>query len=157
MSRKGLRIGDVFEIPLANGQKVYGQYVYWDRRMGPLVQILDIRTDRDATLEEISNSGPLFPPVITGVFAAVRTGMWSVIGNLPVEGFVYPSFIAPVYDSKTRKVHMWYLWDGKKYRRLGEKLPDRYKRLEQLVVWSPHDVVHRIETGENDLDFRLEL
>ena len=37
---------------------------------------------------------------------------------------------------------------GKKERKLGKKLPKRYKKLEFLVVWSPHNVVERIETGE---------
>jgi len=153
MGRKRARVGDVFEIPLSDGRKAYGQYVFKDKeKMGPLIQVFDLiiegEIQPEQVLERLRNAGPLFPPVITGVSAAVRTGLWRVIGRLPVQGFVYPKFVAAFYDEKTGKARRWFLYDGEKYIPLGPELPEEYKQFEYLVVWSPYDVVHRIETGE---------
>ena len=107
-------------------------------------------------MEQIRAAKPLFPPVLTGLFAAIRTGLWKIVGHVAVENFVYPNFISPLYDSKVGKVRTWYLWNGEKYRHLGRQLPDEYRHLEQLVGWDPHDIPERILTGENPLDFRLD-
>jgi hypothetical protein len=152
---KRVRVGDVFEIPLPDGRKAYGQYVYRDERKGTLIQVFDLVVQHEASLEEISNAGPLFPPVFTGLFAAIRTGLWRIVGHVEVEEFVYPEFISPLYDSKIGRVRRWYLWDGENYHDLGRQLPHELRNLEQLVVWDPNDVVHRVATGENPLDFRL--
>jgi len=99
-------------------------------------------------LDRLKNAQPLFPPVITGLFAAIRTGMWKVIGYMPVEEFAYPKFVSTFSNEKTGEARVWFLWDGEKSTRIGSKLPEDYKEFEFLVVWSPYDVVHRIETGE---------
>jgi hypothetical protein len=141
-------IGDIVEIPLSSGQKAYGQYVFWDHKMGPLIKIFDLQVDNEIKLVEIKNAKPLFPPIITGLFAAVKKGLWKVVGNLPVIGFEYPGFISTIYDEKTGKARTWYLWNGSESIRIGDRLPEKYKNLEYLVVWSPYDVIDRIETGK---------
>jgi len=156
MKRTRIRIGDIFEIPLSDGRKAFGQYVFRDEKNGPLIQVFDLVTEDEIQLGQLNEISPLFPPVFTGLFAAIRTGLWKVIGHMPVEGFVYPKFISPLFDSKAGEARTWYLWNGKEYIRLGRKLPEEYKQLEQLVGWDPHDIAHRIETGENSLDYRLE-
>jgi hypothetical protein len=144
-----IKIGDVFEIPLSNGHKAFGQLVYKDKQMGPLIQVFDLIIDRTVDdVQQLKDSEPLFPPVITGINAMVRKGIWKVIGNLPVENFIYPNFIRTLYDTKTGKAGIWFLWDGKRVIRVGEKLSDEHKKLEYLVVWSPFDLVERIETGK---------
>jgi hypothetical protein len=152
MGRKRVRVGDVFEIPLSDGRKAFGHYVFRDEKEGPLIQVFDLITEGEVqpekVLERLKQAKPLFPPVITGVFAAVRTGLWRVIGRMPVQGFVYPKFISTFWDDKTGKARVWFLYDGEKDVSLGLKLPEEYKQLEFLVVWSPYDVVYRIETGE---------
>ncbi|MCD4754139.1 MAG: immunity 26/phosphotriesterase HocA family protein [Anaerolineaceae bacterium] len=144
-----IKIGDVFEIPLKGERKAYGQYVFKDKNQGPLVQIFDIiGEDTIPNLDDIRKAKPLFPPVITGINAAIRTGMWHIIGRLPIEDFVYPKFVSAHYDEKTGEAYCWFLWDGKQYSRIGIKLPKKYKHLEYLGGWSPYDVVDRIETGK---------
>lgn len=145
-----MKLGDIVEIPLSNGRKAYGQYVFWDKNMGPLLQIFDLIVVSNHTidLEEIENAKPLFPPVITGLFAAVKSGLWKVVGNLPIRGFEYPGFISTFYDDKTGKARTWFLWNGSESIRLGDRLPEKYKNMEYLVIWSPFDVADRIETGE---------
>jgi hypothetical protein len=153
MARQGVKVGDVFEIPLSDGRKAYGQYVFLDQKMGPLVQIFDLICEDEIQLDQLKEAKPLFPPVITGLLAAIRTGLWRVIGHMPVEGFVYPNFVSTFYNDKTGQAGVWFLWDGKKSKRIGDKLPEKCKQLEFLVVWDPHDVVHRIETGEYPYPF----
>ncbi len=148
MPRKRPRIGDIIEIPLSHGRKAYAQYVFYDKRMGPLIQVFDLIADADIEIYQLRNAGPLFPPVITGLFAAVRQGMWKVVGRMRVDDFHYPGFVSTVYDAKTGKTGTWFLWDGERYHQLGAELPNEYQGLEFLVVWDPHDIVERIETGE---------
>ena len=148
MGKKRVRIGDVFEIPLSDGRRAFGQYVYRSK-FGPLIQVYDLITDKEFRIEELVNARPLFPPILTGLFAAIRTGLWKIVGRLPVKEFKHPLFVQAVWDGKEEiKARRWVLWDGEKETWLGEKLPDECKNLEYLVGWDPHDVVHRIETGE---------
>jgi len=149
-----VKIGDVFEIPLSDGRFAYGQYVFKDREMGPLIQVFDLISETKIRIEQLEIATPLFPPIITGVFAAIRVDMWRVIGRKAVENFVYPNFVSTFFDDKTGKARLWFLWDGEKSVPLGTKLPDKYKKLEFLLVWDPSDVVKRIETGEYVFPFR---
>jgi len=152
MGRTRVQVGDIFEIPLSNGRKAYGQYVFKDRKMGPLIRVFALITQGDVGIAELmaklKDADLLFGPVFTGLFAAVRTDLWKVIGHFPVQEFTYPGFLS-VLDEEYKPISHWYLWDGETSRTLGQVLPDEYKHLELLVGWSPHDIAHRIETGEN--------
>jgi hypothetical protein len=152
MSKQRVRVGDIFQIPLSDGRVAYGQYVYRDKKHGPIIRVFDFisetETEFDKIKEQLAHAKLLFPPVITGVFAAVRTGLWKVVGRLPVNDFEYPNFIN-VLDENYQPISDWFLVTKDDTMRLGKKLPKKYKHLELLVVWSPYDVVHRIETGEN--------
>lgn len=152
MRRKRVRVGDVFEIRLSGGRKAFGQYVFRDSTMGPLIQVYDLivegEVQPDEVLARLKEAKPLFRPVITGLYAAVRTGFWTVIGRLPIGEFIYPNFIS-VYYENDRPLSFWFLWNGERWIKLGYELPEEYKHLEFLVVWDPHDVVVRIETGKN--------
>ena len=141
-----LKVGNVLEIPLSDGRRAFGQYVHRDK-MGPLLQVFDLITVRDIQLDQLQNVRPLFPPIYTGIFAAVRVDYWRIIGYIDVEDFVHPKFISTFYDQKTGKAGIWFLWDGEKSTRIGHELPLEYKSFEYLIVWDPHDVVQRIETG----------
>lgn len=152
MAKRSIRVGDVFQIPLSDGRYAYGQYVYRDPKHGPIIRVFDFIAEDEMEFEEVrarlARAKLLFPPIITGVFAAIRTGMWKVIGRMPVDDFEYPNFLN-VFDERFQPISDWFLVTKDKTIRLGKKLPERYKNLELLVVWSPHDVVRRIETGEN--------
>ena len=148
-----IRIGDVVEIPLSDKKKAYAQYIVRDR-MGPIIQVFAHIDFVRPELDLVLNSGALFPPIITGLFAAVRTGFWKKIGSKRVEEVRYPGFISTLYDQKTGEAAIWYYWDGEKSIRLGVELPEEYKTKEYLIVWDPHDVVHRIETGEYPFPYK---
>jgi hypothetical protein len=154
MVRVRLHIGDIFEIPLSRNRKAYGQYVFFDKKMGPLFQVYDLITETGVQPEQLKNAKPLFPPIIVGLKAAIRLGLWTVVGRIPVDGFVYPNFVSTFYNQKSGKAGIWYLWDGERSIRIGDKLPEEFKKMEFLLVWSPYDVVKRIETGEGYFPYR---
>lgn len=150
-----IKIGDIFEIPLSSGEKAYGRYVFKDRKMGPLVEIYDIITDNGIDIAQLKDADLLFPPVITGLFAAIKTGLWRVIGFISVDKFTYPGFVSAYYDETTGKAHMWFLWDGEKSIKLGKDLPKKYQTLEYLQVWEPHNLMRRIENRGYSHDWPL--
>ncbi len=143
-----LRVGDILQIPLPDGRRAYGQYVYHDDKMGPLLQVFDLITTETAQVAQLEGAGHLFPPVITGLRAAVRTGLWTIIGHTDVKDFVYPNFVSTFYDERTGRARLWFLWNGERSTQIGYELPSEYKHLEYLAVWSPLDVADRIVTGE---------
>ncbi|MBI2908787.1 MAG: hypothetical protein HYX92_14185 [Chloroflexi bacterium] len=148
--RVRLKIGDVFEIPLSDERKAFGQYVFLDPKTGYLVQIFNLISRETPSVDAILKSGPKFPPVFTGPGVAVEEGWWRVIGHAEVKGFKYPVFRSGNYDKEGR-VAAWWLYDGKVDVKVG-KLPPGAEKYEFLVIWSPQDVARRIETGENFYD-----
>jgi hypothetical protein len=139
--------GDIFEVPLSNGTKAYGQYLYFSK-LGPIIQISSLISTETASLDQILDSKPLFPPIITGLFAALNKKKWKVIGHSPITQFNHPKFVRTLYNQRTGEAGIWFLWDGQEDIRVGPVLPVEYKSLEFLVVWNPQDVVDRIETGK---------
>lgn len=144
-----IKIGDIFEIPLKDSKKTYGQYIYKDIKQGPIIQVFDLIINEDIPLNisDLIFAKPLFPPIITGLQAAIRVGLWHVIGKMDVKNFTYPKFVSAYYNEKTGEAYKWFVWDGEKYDQIGSKLPNELKNLEYLIVWSPYDVIYRIETG----------
>lgn len=143
-----IRVGDLFEITLSNERCAIGHYVYRDKNNGPFIQVFDYIAYKDKfNLEEAIQAKYMFPPVITGLGAAIRTGLWYIVGKKMVKDFIYPKFISTFWNDKTGEVTNWFLYDGVNWIRIGPFLPDEYKSLEYLVVWSPYDVIDRVETG----------
>lgn len=143
-----IKIGDLFEIPLSGNRIAIGHYVFYDHKNGPLIQIFDYFADAGkANLADAVLKSYLFPPVITGLKAAIRAGIWQVVGKKPVIDFVYPKFISPVWADKTGVVINWFLYDGQSWFKLGPILPVENKELELLIVWHPNHIVDRLETG----------
>ncbi len=149
-----LRVGDILEIPLSDGRHAYAQYVFFDDKVGGMIQVFDLITKQRASLDQIKGAKPLFAPILTGLRAAVRSGLWARIGHAPVEGFSYPEFVTPqVYDKEGPR--NWYLWDERRtFIFLGRDLPDQYRHLERLAGWDPRDVADHIEKARPADDTR---
>lgn len=144
-----VKVGDLFKITLSNGRCAIGHYVFRDKNNGPFIQVFNYIADKeDLNLEKAIQSEYMFPPVITGLGAAIKAGLWQIVGKKKVDNFVYPKFISTFWNDKTGEITNWFLYDGSSYERLGSILPVEYKNLEYLVVWSPYDIIDRIETGE---------
>jgi hypothetical protein len=141
-------IGDVLEMRLGDGRYAYAQYVFWDERKGPLVQVFSRVTEQQAAVDELRGTEPMFPPVLVGLWHAVRTGRWKVVGSLPVENFRYPLFRTGI-PNKDGRVDVWWLRDGTTETRIGA-LPEEYRALELLMGWSPLLLEERIQAGGSD-------
>jgi hypothetical protein len=149
-----LKIGDLFEIPLSDGRKAYGQFVY--ENMGSIIRIFDYFTSRDeeADLNKIDTSKLLFPPIHAGIHLALKLKMWKIIGRLPYDDYVFKGFLnynevlpLPADRKEPVRIKSWALWDGKKSIPLGEKLPEEYQHYEDVGIYPPDFITKRIETG----------
>jgi hypothetical protein len=144
-------IGDCFRIPLPDGRLAYGQYIFCHSEYASLVQIFDVIGQEENLARTLSSAGLLFPPVFVGFNDAIRQGHWRVIGNVPVEPFVFPTFRctqAITHGLEPGVYHDWLLWDGEKYTRIGS-LPPKYRSLEYLCGWASDHLEERITTGRN--------
>ena len=153
MKRTILKTGDILLIPLSDSQAALGQIVMLDLRreapLNPLLRVIKgIYEPNDIDLDKIDFTDELFPPVITGVGAAVKTGLWEKIGNKPVENFTYPRFLSTFWNQTTGEAGDWLLIDQYQMLQLGKSVPDDLKSLEFRIVLDPHDVVERILTGK---------
>jgi len=149
-----LRLGDAFSIPLEDGRTAYGQYVFRDRETGPLVKVFDLFTVDSVALPDahilatLPDCGTILGPVLAGVGAATRTGLWPILGNLAVRDFSYPGFLNVFHEGFVWWGN-WYFWNGEYSKNLGQVLPAQYAHTEFLAVWDPQTLAHLIATGEN--------
>lgn len=69
------KVNDYYAIPLPDGRYGHAQYIHKIPRPigGDLVQVLAVIQDVPATLQELVDGPPLFPPVMMIVSLAVRT------------------------------------------------------------------------------------
>lgn len=146
-----VRIGDIVEIPLTDGRRGYAQYVFFDSTTGYMIQVFDLITTTRATLEQLGDARPLFPPVFTALIGAFKAKIWVIIGNMPVRTFAYPPFISRV-PGPERKMNWILTTENGRLIKLGPDLPMEYQSYEVLAIWQPHDIAERIATGKSSLD-----
>jgi len=155
MGRKPIiKLGDVFEIPLSDGRKAYGQYVYSDSG-GPIMRIFNYFTlpNEKLDLQAIDTKKLLFPPVYAGIMGAVRAKVWKVIGELPFDDYKFEGFLSEIKEIGTNKVKRWFFWDGKTSHDLGCSLPKKYVNFENTAVYPADMIAERIETGFNMFEY----
>jgi len=142
-----LKLGDVVEIKTGKGLN-YAQYAHRHKQYGALLRVFDNSYDtRPSDFGELIKSKLRFMcffPLST----AVDQGIVSIIDNvaLPLEAEKFPTFRAGIVDPATRKVVVWWLWDGKNERRVGE-LTAEQRKLSIRGVWNDTLLIERIESG----------
>jgi hypothetical protein len=114
-----------------------------------------LNNNEDLDLSALKDVKDMFQPIFVGISAAVRSGLWKVVGFLAVENFIYQGFLWPTWDGNPPVVYHWSFWDGKKQIDLGAKLPDEYKKYEYIGGFAAPDVAKRIETGEESFVKKL--
>ncbi len=80
--------------------------------------------------------------------AAIDQHIVSIVANvaLPSDAQKFPTFRAGVVDPATRKVGVWWLWDGEKEWRVGQ-LTVEQRCLSIRGVWNDTLLIERIESG----------
>src|SRR5205085_6016920 len=122
------KVGDIIEIPVARGF-AYAQYTHQHPQMGGLIRVFDkLFETRPADLAKIARGAVRFSTFFP-LRAAVSRGIFQVIGHQEVapQNSAFPIFRNGIEDPKTRKVSVWWLWDGEKSWKVGEITPDQRK------------------------------
>ncbi|MDQ8205892.1 hypothetical protein QEH52_00080 [Coraliomargarita sp. SDUM461003] len=80
--------------------------------------------------------------------AAVNHGGVEIVGNevVPAEEKSFPVFRTGMVDPQTRKVSVWWLWDGEKEWKIGKLSPEQ-RSLPIRGVWNDTILIERIESG----------
>jgi hypothetical protein len=147
------KLGDIVEIPTPSGL-AYAQYTHKHSMYGALLRVFSGThptrpTDLNSVLAGDVQFMCFFP-----LQAAIEAGIVQVAGNasLPVGAAKLPVFRAGVMNPATRKVGVWWLWDGEREWRVGSLTPEeRYYPIRG--VWNDALLVERIVSGwrpEND-------
>jgi hypothetical protein len=151
---KKARIGDIIEIPTAQGL-AYAQYTHQHPMMGGLIRVFNtLYESRPDNLNTVLNDSVRFS-IFFPVNAAVSRHIFEVVGNHEVSSAnrSFPLFRCGATDPKTRKVPRWWLWDGEKEWQVGE-LTIEQRKLPIRSAWNDVMLVERIESGwrpETDL------
>lgn len=141
-----IEVGDCFRIPLADGRWAYCQYVQHSDELGYLIRVFDrITKDPLSSIDDIEDTGLLFPQVFVGLRASVRSGRWQKIGTMPVADFVFPKFRMTT-GTKPGTYNDWRIWDGTSAVNIGE-LPEHMRSLELKQVWGDEGLEERIVAG----------
>lgn len=142
-----LKIGDVVEIKTAKGL-AYAQYAHKHKQYGALLRVFgDFHDNRPNGFAELVKNKPTFMCFFP-LNAAVDQGIVSIVDNvaLPTEAQAFPVFRSGVTDPSTRKVGVWWLWDGEKEWRVGD-LTAEQRKLSIRGVWNDTLLIERIESG----------
>ncbi|MBX4868174.1 hypothetical protein HJA87_10395 [Rhizobium bangladeshense] len=137
----------IVEINTAKGQ-AYAHYVHQHKQYGALLRVFGKHFDaRPDTFTELVRNRPVFMCFFP-LGAAVNRRIVSIVDNvaLPSDAKKFPMFRAGVVDPATRKVSVWWLWDGEKEWRIGQ-LTAEQRQLSIRGVWNDALLVKRIECG----------
>jgi hypothetical protein len=153
---KKVKIGDVFEIKTKKGL-AYAQYTHFHAkppRYGYLIRILPgffhIRPSGFSDLVNLRSVFVKFFPLQ----AAVNRNIVTIVANesIPVEALSFPVFRAGMIDPKTKKVHVWWFWDGEREWKIGA-ITEEQKKMPIRGLVNDTMLIELIESGwtpEND-------
>lgn len=144
---KRIRIGDVIEIPTAKGL-AYAQFSNTHPRYGALLRVLPgFLNSRPSDFLELAQQPETFVTFFP-LQAAVGRNIFEIVGNVPVPDFArpFPLFRTGVEDPETRKVKVWWLWDGKKEWKVGD-ITTEQRKLPLRGIWNDTLLIERIEEG----------
>lgn len=146
---KRVKIGDVVEIVTQRGF-AYAHYSHKHPRFGALLRVFrGIHSVRPTNLAAIILEEPQFL-VFFPLGAAVNRQIVFVVGNLPLpqHAQLFPMFRSGIADPVTKKVNVWWLWDGKKEWRVGT-LTAAQQKLSMRHIVNDTELIDRIVRGYN--------
>ncbi|RQO73159.1 hypothetical protein DBR44_09595 [Aquitalea sp. FJL05] len=141
-----LKAGDTFSIVTATGVG-YFQYVKKMPPLGSLIRVIPkIYAKSDifsADFLEVNTNFFVFFPVAD----SLKKGLIEKIGNFPIPQHAKtPIFRTGIVNPATKKVDVWWLWDGIREWKIGE-LSDEQRRLPIRGVWNDTLLKERIDEG----------
>ena len=148
-----IKMGDIIEIPTLKGL-AYAQCINKHKSYGALLRVCSKLYE--ACPDDLDNilSGEVQFVCFFPLQAAVNQSIVAVAGNadVPAEASTMPVFRNGVMDPKTRKVAVWWFWDGEKEWRVGS-LTEEQKKMPILGCWNDTLLIERLLSGwrpEND-------
>jgi hypothetical protein len=152
-----VKIGDIAEIKTSAGlaYALYSHQHTKPPKFGSLIRVFDhLYEARPANIEALVESEVMFSTFFP-LQAAVNEDLLSIVGNVPVPEPLadFPVFRNGTPDPSTKKVRVWWLWDGNKEWRVGTLIPEQ-RKYPLLAVWTYPLLVERIVIRwkpENDL------
>lgn len=144
------RFGDIVEIKTSKGL-AYALYTHRHTdppKFGALIRIFDqLFQARPADFTELITTAIRFSTFFP-LQAAVNRNLVEIVGNIPIPEYLrpFPIFRRGTFNPRTKKVHAWWLWDGKIKWQIGN-LTAEQRKLPILEVWNDTYLIHRIEDG----------
>ena len=142
-----VKIGDILEIPTAKGF-AYAQYTHQHSQMGGLIRVFDpLFESRPSDLSKLVDESVRFSTFLP-VRAAVKQGIFKIADHQEVsaQNQLFPLFRGGNADLKTKKVAVWWLWDGQKAWKVGSLTPEQ-RQLPIREVLNDTMLVKLIEDG----------
>lgn len=123
---KRAKIGDIVEIRLPNSGIGYAQYTHKHKVYGSLIRVFR-QKKRVLELSNLNSAEHLFTTFFP-LGAAIKQGVVSLVGNLPVrEDFKeFPIFKAGIQNPQG-KVEVWWLWKNDNEERVGKLTAEQSK------------------------------
>jgi len=142
---KKSKIGDIIEIPTSKGL-AYAQYTHQHPQFGGLIRVFDTLQDQRPTDFVSLVNGTVRFSTFFPLQAAVSKKIFSVVGHhdVPASNRQFPLFRCGIADPKTKKVSVWWLWDGEKEWTVGNITPEQ-RKLPIRSTWNDTMLVERIE------------
>jgi hypothetical protein len=144
---KQVRIGDILEIPTSKGL-AYAHYTHQHPTHGGLIRLFEaVLENRPSDFSELAN-GPVRFSTFLPVAAAVKRRVFKVVGHEVVapHNQPFPIFRNGIADPKTKKVSVWWFWDGEREWKVGQITPEE-RKMPIVGVWNATLLVERIEAG----------
>jgi hypothetical protein len=144
---KRVQLGDIIEIPTTKGL-AYAQYTHQHPTHGGLIRVFDaLFASRPSSFMELV-AGPVRFSTCFPVRAAINRGIFQVVQheNIAPHNLAFPIFRGGNADPKTKKVAVWWFWDGEKEWKVGAITPEQ-RQMPIIGVWNDTLLVERIESG----------
>jgi len=141
------KIGDIFEIPTAKGY-AYAQYTHEHFQLTSLIRVFEgLYPSPPGDWGKIV-AGPVQFSTFFPLKAAVQRGIFKIVAHHQVAepNRSFPIFRSGIVDPKTRKVSVWWLWDGEAEWKIGNLNPEQ-RKLPIREIWNDAMLVQRIEEG----------
>jgi hypothetical protein len=145
-----VRFGDIVEIKTSKGlaYAIYTHRHTQPPKYGALIRVFDqLYQSRPVRTDELIST-PIRFSAFFPLQAAVTKGIVEVVGHvsIPKNLLPFPLFRSGIVDPQTKRVRIWWIWDGKKSWRVGD-LTSEQRKLPIRGVWNDTYLVHRIEEG----------